>query len=70
MSEMQNLQDRFDLSDATLSISLALLAIAALVSKRRLLILAWLFAGFGIVMGLAGLMGLSFHPGALTSLLS
>ena len=62
--------DQFDLSDATLSISMAMLAIAALVNKRKLLILAWLFAGFGIVMGLAGLLGLPFHPGALTSLLS
>jgi len=62
--------DQFDLSDATLSISLAMLAIAALVGKRNLLIMAWIFAGFGVVMGLAGLMGLPFHPGALTSLLS
>lgn len=62
--------DQFDLSDATLSISLALLAIAALIGNRRVLALAWLFAGFGIVMGLAGLMGLPIHPGALTTLLS
>jgi len=62
--------DQFDLSDATLSISLALLAVAALIGNRKVLALAWIFAGFGIFMGLAGLLGLPIHPGALTSLLS
>ncbi len=62
--------DQFDLSDATLSISLAMLAISALTGKRRLLALAWLIAGFGLLMGLAGLMGLPLHPAALVKLLS
>jgi len=62
--------DQFDLSDATLSISLAMLAIAALTGKRKLLVLAWLFAGFGALMGLAGLLGLGLHPTALVKLLS
>jgi len=62
--------DQFDLSDATLSISLAMLAIAALTGKRKLLALAWLFASFGLLMGMAGLMGLSLHPTALVKLLS
>jgi hypothetical protein len=62
--------DQFDLSDATLSISLAMLAIAALTGKRRLLFLAWFFAVFGLFMGVAGLMGLSLHPTALVKLLS
>ena len=62
--------DQFDLSDATLSISLAMLAITALTGKRKLLALGLLFAGFGILMGLAGLMGLSLHPTALVKLLS
>lgn len=62
--------DQFDLSDATLSISLAMLAITALTGKRKLLALAWLFAGFGLLMGLAGLMGLGLHPSALVKLLS
>ena len=62
--------DQFDLSDATLSISLAMLAITALTGKRKLLALALCFAGFGILMGLAGLMGLSLHPTALVKLLS
>jgi hypothetical protein len=62
--------DQFDLSDATLSISLAMLAITALTGKRKLLALAWLFACFGLVMGVAGLMGLSLHPTSLIKLLS
>ena len=62
--------DQFDLSDATLAISLAMLAVSALTGKRKLFALAWVFAGFGILMGLAGLMGLSWHPTALVQLLS
>ncbi len=62
--------DQFDLSDAVLSISLAMLAITSLTGNRNLLALAWLFAGFGFLMGLAGLMGLSLHPTALVKLLS
>ena len=62
--------DQFDLSDATLAVSLAMLAITALTGKRKLLILAWMLAGFGLVMGTAGLMGLPIHPSALVKLLS
>jgi len=62
--------DQFDLSDAALSISLAMLAITALTGKRKLLFLSLSFAGFGLVMGLAGLLGLHLHPDALTRLLS
>ena len=62
--------DQFDLSDAALSISLAMLAITALTGKRKLLAVAWLFAGFGLLMGLAGLMGLPLHPTGLVKLLT
>lgn len=62
--------DQFDLSDAALSICLGMLAVTALTNKRRLLYLSWLFAGFGVVMGLAGLFGLHLHPDILTKLLS
>ena len=62
--------DQFDLSDATLSISLAMLAITALTGKRKLLWMALFFAGFGVLMGLAGLLGLPLHPSALVKLLS
>jgi len=62
--------DQFDLSDAALSISLAMLAVTALTRRRWLLCLSLLFAGYGVVMGLAGLLGLQLHPDWLTRLLS
>lgn len=68
--DMNYRDDQFDLSDAALSICLGMLAVTALTNKRRLLYLSWLFAGFGVVMGLAGLLGLHLHPDILTKLLS
>ena len=62
--------DQFDLSDAALSISLALLAVTSLTSNRRLFAFSWVFAGFGTVMGVAGLLGISLHPDWLARLLS
>lgn len=62
--------DQFDLSDAALSISLATLAVTALTANLWLFRLSLLFAGFGGVMGAAGLFGLSLHPDWLTRLLS
>ncbi len=62
--------DQFDMSDAALSLSLALMAVTALTGKRKLFAFSWLFGGFGVVMGLAGLLGLSLHPDWLTRLLS
>ena len=44
--------------------------ISGLTGKRKLLALAWLFAGFGLLMGVAGLMGLPLHPTALVKFLS
>jgi hypothetical protein len=68
--DMNYRDDQFDLSDAALSICLGMLAVASLTNSRRLLYLAWTFAGFGGVMGLAGLLGLRLHPDLLTRLLS
>jgi hypothetical protein len=62
--------DQFDLSDAVLSIAVALLAITALTRERWLFGLAMVMAAFGLVMGVAGLLGLALHPTALTRLLS
>ncbi|TLU85701.1 MAG: DUF4337 domain-containing protein [Chlorobium sp.] len=62
--------DQFDLSDAVLSISMAMLAITSLTSNRSLFAVALFFAFFGIIMGIAGLFGLPLHPSALIQMLS
>jgi hypothetical protein len=62
--------DQFDLSDAALSVALAMLAVTALTGKRWLLWVSLVFTAFGIVMGLAGLLGLHLHPDWLSKLLS
>lgn len=62
--------DQFDLSDAMLSVALAMLAVTALTHKRWLLWVSMGFGGFGFIMGLAGLIGWKLHPDWLTRLLS
>jgi hypothetical protein len=62
--------DQFDLSDALLAIAIALLAVTALTQLWWLYLLAWLPISGGVWMGLAGLLGWSFHPDALVKLLS
>jgi hypothetical protein len=62
--------DQFDLSDAALAIAISLLAVAALTQLWWLYALAWVPIGFGVLMGLAGLLGWAVHPTALTQLLS
>ena len=62
--------DQFDLSEAALSLSIALLGVTALTQKRWLLALAIAFILFGLFFGAAGFLGWSVHPDALSSLLS
>lgn len=62
--------DQFDLSDAALAIAIALLAVAALTRIWWMYWLSWVPIGFGVVMGLSGLLGWAVHPDALTRLLS
>jgi hypothetical protein len=62
--------DQFDLSDAVLSVSIATLAMTALTRKRWLLWMSLAFGAFGVVMGLAGLLGLSIHPNWIIKLLT
>ena len=54
--------DQFDMAEALASIAIALLGLTALTQKKWLFYLAWGFAGLGIVLGLAGFMGLGLHP--------
>jgi len=62
--------DQFDLSDAALSVSIAMLAVTALTRKKWLLWTSLVFGIFGMVMGAAGLAGLRIHPDWLTKLLT
>src|SRR5260221_8495027 len=69
-NELNYHDDQFDLSDAMLALAISLLAVTALTQKRWLFILALFPTVFGVVMGLAGLLGWHIHPNALTRLLS
>jgi len=62
--------DQFDLSDAMLALAISLLAVTALTQKRWLFVIAMFPTVFGVVMGLAGLVGWNIHPDSLTRLLS
>ena len=62
--------DQFDLSDALIAIAISLLALTSLTRLWWLFMLSMAPAGFGVLMGLAGLLGWALHPGALVKLLS
>ena len=62
--------DQFDLSDAFLAITVALLAVTSLTQQRWLYWMAMVPATCGVLMGCAGLFGWSIHPSWLTALLS
>ena len=61
--------DQFDMADSSLSVSSAVLAVTALTNKKALLIFGFLFAGFGLVMGISGMFGFKIHPNALANFL-
>ncbi|MEA2236924.1 MAG: hypothetical protein QOC81_1648 [Thermoanaerobaculia bacterium] len=62
--------DQFDMSDACLSVAIALFGITALTKKRWLLGLASLFMLFGVIFGLAGFFAWGIHPDFLAKFLS
>jgi hypothetical protein len=62
--------DQFDMSDACLSVAIALFGVTALTRKRWLLILASLFMFFGVLFGLAGFFAWGLHPDFLAKFLS
>ena len=62
--------DQFDLSDAFLAISVALLAVTALTAQRWLYVLSLVPTTMGVVMGLAGLLHWQIHPAWLVGLLT
>jgi hypothetical protein len=55
--------DQFDLADALISVAISLFALTTLTQKRPLFYFALIPASFGILMGLAGLLGWHIHPG-------
>src|SRR6266436_1432443 len=69
-NELNFHDDQFDLSDAMLALAISLMAVTALTQKRWLFVLALFPTLFGVVMGLAGLLGWHIHPNSLTRLLS
>ena len=62
--------DQFDLADALLAIAISLLAVTALTHLWWLYFVALVPTGFGVLMGLSGLVGWGIHPDALIRLLS
>jgi hypothetical protein len=62
--------DQFDLSDAFLAISVALLAMTALTQQRWLFGVAMVPTFFGVLMGLAGLLNWQIHPDWLIALIT
>ena len=62
--------DQFDMAEASLSLSIALLGITALTQRRWLLLVAVIFAAFGLALGVSGFMGYNIHPGFIAKLLS
>ena len=62
--------DQFDMSDAALSVAIALFGITALTQKRWLILVAIAFMLFGVVMGLSGFFGWAVHPDAFAKFLS
>lgn len=65
--ELNQHDDQFDMSDALLSISLALSAVAALTAIEWVLMVGWGFGALGLLMGTAGFLGWTLHPDFLAS---
>jgi hypothetical protein len=60
--KLNYVDDQFDLAEASIAIAIALLAVTALTHQWWLYWLAAVPSVFGLMMGLAGLLGLPFHP--------
>lgn len=54
--------DQFDICEASLSVGIALFGITVLTKKRWLLLVAFGWAGFGLIVGLAGFIGWNIRP--------
>jgi hypothetical protein len=61
--------DQFDMTEAGMTVGIAVFGVTALTQKRWLLLVAAFFAGSGIVLVAAGFAGASLHPDWLARLL-
>jgi chromosome segregation ATPase len=61
--------DQFDMAEACMTVAIALFGVTALTRKRWLFWFAFGLASMGVVLGLAGFIGWSFHPDWLAKLL-
>ena len=62
--------DQFDLSDAAMSVAIALLGVTALTRKRWLMGIAAVFLGIGVLFGMAGFLNWNLHVDAVMSWLA
>lgn len=62
--------DQFDMAEASLSLSIALMGITALTRQKWLLALGAVFAGFGVLMGVCGFANIPLHPDMLANFLT
>jgi hypothetical protein len=62
--------DEFDVSDASMSVAIALLGVTALTRKRWLMGVAAVFLGIGVLFGMAGFLNWNVHVDALMSWLA
>jgi uncharacterized protein DUF4337 len=69
-NEFNYRDDQFDLSDTLIALAISLLAMTALTHKRWLFAVAMVPTLFGLLMGLAGLLGWHLHSNIIAQLLS
>jgi hypothetical protein len=62
--------EQFDLSEAAMSVAIALLGVTALTRKRALMGVAAVFLAIGVVFGVAGFLNVNLHSDVLMSWLA
>lgn len=62
--------DQFDMSEALVSVGIALAGVTALTKKKWLLGFACVFSAIGLFLGMCGFVGYAFHPEWLAKLLT
>jgi hypothetical protein len=67
--DMNVFDDQFDLTEATLSIAIALFGVTALTQKKPLFFFALILSLMGSILGLVGFMGISIHFNFISNIL-